>query len=341
MRNQYKVVITDFLVDPSTEREILQDLAEVEALNVEFEEQLVGRVETADAIMMYHCMSLSRKTIERLEQCKLIVRCGVGFDNVDWQFAASLGIPVANVPDYGTEEVADSAIGLTLALTRGFHLLNSQLRHTPEPWSYKIAAPVRRLRGAVFGVVGLGRIGTACAQRAKALGMDVVFYDPYKPDGYDKALQIRRVDSLEELLTSAYVVSLHCPLTPETRCLIGAPQIKMMQAGGYLINTARGGVVHTDAIPDAIASGRLAGAAIDVLEMEPPRADDPLLVAWRNPAHPAHHRLILNPHSAFYCEEGLLEMRVKGADACRRALLGLRLHNVVNGIAHPVSTVAH
>ena len=124
---------------------------------VECEEQLAGRVEKADAIMMYHCMTLSRSTIQRLEQCKLIVRCGVGYDNVDWRFAASLGIPVANVPDYGTEEVADSALGLTLAMTRRIHMLNSRLRDTTEPWTYKLAAPVRRLRGAVFGVVGLGR----------------------------------------------------------------------------------------------------------------------------------------------------------------------------------------
>jgi D-3-phosphoglycerate dehydrogenase/C-terminal binding protein len=107
-----------------------------------------------------------------------------------------------------------------------------------------------------------------------------------------------------------------------------------------LINTSRGGVVNTAAIPDAIASGHLAGAAIDVLEIEPPLADDPLLVAWRDPSHPAHHRLILNPHAAFYCEEGLLEMRVKGADECRRALLGLPLHNVVNGVSQRVSTIA-
>jgi D-3-phosphoglycerate dehydrogenase/C-terminal binding protein len=119
-------------------------------------------------------------------------------------------------------------------------------------------------------------------------------------------------------------------LTSETERLINAAALAKMQPGSYLVNTARGAVVDTSAIPDAIASGRLAGAAIDVLPQEPPARDDPLVLAWHNPEHPAHYRVILNPHTAFYSEEGLIDMRVKGAEACRRALEGLPLRNVVN-----------
>src|SRR5207249_1032258 len=154
-------------------------------------------------------------TIERLRHCKLIVRCGVGYDNVDYAFARQRGIPVANVPDYGTEEVADSAIGYTLALTRGIAFFNSRLRAGQGAWSYLQGVPVHRLRGRVFGIVGLGRIGSAAAGRARALGMDVAFFDPYKPDGYDRALGIRRVETLNDLLAQAHVLSLHCPLTSE------------------------------------------------------------------------------------------------------------------------------
>jgi D-3-phosphoglycerate dehydrogenase/C-terminal binding protein len=179
-------------------------------------------------------------------------------------------------------------------------------------------------------VVGLGRIGTAAALRAKALGMDVAFYDPYKPSGYDKALGIRCVEDLGELLAQSYVVSLHCPLTDETHHLINRQTIAKMPAGSYLVNTARGLVVDTAAIPDAVASGHLAGAGIDVLEHEPPAADHPLVNAWRDPAHPAHHRVIINPHSAFYSEEGLMDMRTKGSHACRKALCGQPIPNVVN-----------
>jgi C-terminal binding protein len=331
MGQQLKVVITDFIRDSlEPERRILGEVARVEALGATDEEQLVGRIEDADAIMMYHEFTLSRRIIERLDRCKLIVRCGVGIDNVDWAFARQRGIPVGNIPDYGTEEVADSAIGLMLALTRGIALLNSRLRAGLGPWYYTQVAPLRRLRGRVFGIVGLGRIGSATAMRAKALGMDVVFHDPFKADGWQKALGIRRAETLPELLEQAMVLSLHCPLTEQTRSLIDAAALNRMPMGSFLINTARGAIVDTAAIPDAIVSSRLAGAGIDVLPKEPPGDDDPLTRAWRDPEHPAHHRVLINPHSAFYCEEGLLEMRTKGADSCRRVLLGLPIRNVVN-----------
>lgn len=326
-----RVVVTDFVADElGPERAVLEGVARVEALSATHEDQLVGRVEDADAVMMYHTLSITPRTIGRLRKCKLIVRCGVGVDNVDHAFAATRGIAVANVPDYGTEDVADTAIGMMLALTRGIHPLDRKLRDGRGAWTYREAAPLRRLRGSVFGVVGLGRIGGAAALRAKALGMDVVFYDPFKPDGYDKALGVRRSESLDELLGQVYVLSLHCPLTPQTRHLVNAETIGRMPRGSYLVNTARGEVVDTDAIPDALGSGQLAGAGIDVLAQEPPTGNERIVRAWRDPGHPAYDRLILNPHAAFYSEQGLMDMRVSGAKACRRALTGELVRNLVN-----------
>ncbi len=328
-----RVVITDFLNDDlQPEREGLAGLAEVEALDAYCEQNLTGRIEDAAAIMMYHNLAITQETIQRLTCCKLIVRCGAGIDNVDHVYARSRGIAVANVPDYGTEEVADSAMGMMLALVRGVNLYNVRMREHPEPWMYSVAGPIYRLRNRQLGIVGLGRIGTAVALRAKALGMQVGFYDPYKPDGYDKALGVRRYETVEELFATSHVVSLHCPLTDETRHVVNADSLSLLPQGAFLVNTARGGVVDTAAIPEALASGRLAGAAIDVLVGEPPAADDPLLVAWRDRSHPAYERLIVNPHAAFYSVEGLLDMRIKGTEACRRALLGLPLRNVVNGV---------
>jgi D-3-phosphoglycerate dehydrogenase/C-terminal binding protein len=328
---RFRVVVTDFIVDElHAERDILGDIADLSMLRAASEKDLVGQIEDADAIMMYHTIRISQDTLARLRQCKLIVRCGVGYDNIDYQFARSRGIPVANVPDYGTEEVADSAIGLTLALTRGINFYNRRLQRQPGPWSFLPGAPIQRLRGRVFGIIGLGRIGTATAIRAKALGMDVLFYDPYKPDGFDKALGIRRAETLDELLPECFVLSLHCPLTNETKQLINAEALAKMPDGSFLVNTSRGGTVDVAAIPPAIRSGKLRGAGIDVLPEEPPPPDHPLLTAWRDPTDPCHERVIINPHTAFYSEEGLLDMRVKGAQACRRALLGEPLRNVVN-----------
>jgi D-3-phosphoglycerate dehydrogenase/C-terminal binding protein len=331
MQHRHQVIVVD-LVTGSLEPEsrVLGDIADVKAVSATNEDDLAGKVEDADALMLYHTMSLTRRTIERLRRCKLIVRCGVGYDNVDHVFARKCGIAVANVPDYGTEEVADSAVGMALTLMRGIGFLNARLRDCRGPWSWREVVPLHRLRGRVFAIVGLGRIGTAVAIRAKALGMDVAFHDPYKPDGFDKALGIRRVETLTELLAQAYILSLHCPLTSETTRLIGAAALESMPHGSFLVNSARGAVVDTAAIAPAIACGRLAGAAIDVLPQEPPAEDDPLVRAWRDPDHPAHDRVVLNPHTAFYSEEGLLDMRVKGAEACRRALEGLPLRNVVN-----------
>ncbi|HZN34905.1 MAG TPA: NAD(P)-dependent oxidoreductase, partial [Pirellulaceae bacterium] len=209
-----RVIIADFQHGSlEVEQEILKGLAAVAALDVTSEEQMWGRVEDADAIMVYHTLKVTRATIERLTRCRLIVRCGVGYDNVDHVFAKSRGIPVANVPDYGNEEVADSAIGMMLALTRGINLQNTVLRPAGSKWRYDNVAPLYRLRGRTFAVLGLGRIGTAAALRAKALGMNVIFYDPYKADGYDKSLSVRRVETLAELLGEAFVLSCHSPLT--------------------------------------------------------------------------------------------------------------------------------
>lgn len=326
-----KVVITDLITEPlDPERRVLGGHAEVIALDARSEADLVGRIEDAEAVMVYHYFRLTRTSIDRLERCRVIVRPGVGYDGIDCVAARERGIPVCNVPDYGTEEVADSALGMALALTRGTHLLNSRLRRGIGDWNADQAAPVPRLRGRSFGIVGCGRIGTAAAIRAKAFGFDVLFFDPYLPDGYEKALGIRRVRSLEELLRQSHVVSLHCPLTEETRGLVAAAEIALMPSGSFLVNTARGGVVDTRAVVDSLSAGHLAGAGIDVLEQEPPPEDSALLVAWKNPDHPAHDRLILNPHTAFYCEEGCEEFRTKGAQEVLRALQGEALRNVVN-----------
>lgn len=328
---QFHVVVTDFIKPPlDHEERILGDLASIVALDAYSEADLAGRIEEADAIMLYHFISLAGETIRRLKHCRLIVRCGVGYDNVDIRTARELGIPVANVPDYGSEEVADSAIGMMLTLARGIHFTNSRLQRGAGAWSYEQVVPTHRLRGRVFGIVGLGRIGMATALRAKALGMRVLFYDPYVPDGRDKAIGVERVETLEELLGACDVLSMHCPRTPETQHMIDDAAIAKMKPGSFLINTARGGVVDAHAVLRAIEGDHLRGAALDVLEVEPPPVDDPLIQAWRDPSHPAHDRIIINPHSAFYSEEGLDDMRIKGSQNCRRVLLGQPPRNVVN-----------
>jgi len=326
-----RVDIMDFINDDlAPEREILGDVAEVRALDAKTQSELEGQIDDADCLVMYHFVELNREMISRLKRCKVIVRSGVGYDNVDIAAARDAGIDVCNIPDYGTEEVADAAAAMMLALMRGTNLFNSRLRAGHGPWQYTQAAPLQRVRGRTLGIIGLGRIGTSLAYRAKALGMNIVFYDPYIPDGWDRTHAVTRAETLDELLAASYVVSIHCPATEETIGMIDAEAISKMPDRSFLINTARGKIIDTTAIPPAIHSGKLAGAGLDVLPDEPPGDDDPLITAWRDPDDPCHHRVIITPHAAFYSEQGLMDIRVKGAQACRRALLGMPLRNVVN-----------
>ncbi len=325
------VVVTDFIRPPlHHEERILGDLADVVALDAFSEEALRGRVEQADAIMMYHFLSIGPATIDRLERCRIIVRCGVGYDNVDRAAARKRGIAVANVPDYGTEEVADSAIAMLLSMMRGVAFMNTRLQGRRGEWIYEQVRPLERLRGLALGIVGLGRIGTATALRARALGMRVLFFDPYAVDGLDKALGVERCETLEEMLPQIRALSLHCPRTPETQHLVDARTLALLPRGSFLVNTARGGCVDAAAVLAAIESEHLRGAALDVLETEPPPDDDPLVAAWRTPGTLAHDRVILNPHAAFYSEQGLDDMRIKGSTNIRRVLEGRPPRNVVN-----------
>ena len=150
----YRVVVIDFLKDDlSPERQVLGNLAEIVALNAQSVEELPGQIEEADALMMYHYLEMQQKTLSLLKKCRLIVRCGVGYDNVDIQAAKELNIPVANIPDYGTEEVADAAIGLSLDLLRKISFLNRHLQRSRDDWHYQVALPIRRLRGLKLSLI--------------------------------------------------------------------------------------------------------------------------------------------------------------------------------------------
>jgi len=265
-----------------------------------------------------------------------IVRAGVGYDQIAIAACAAHGIPVCNTPDYGTTDVADHAIALTLALARGIVGYHTALKtDIAAGWDFMAAPTVRRLSGQVFGVVGLGRIGTATALRAKALGMQVMFFDPYRPTGTELALGLARLGSLDELLAIADVVSLHTPLSDETRGMIDRAAVARMKPGMLLVNTSRGPVVDPDAVLDGLRSGRLAGAALDVLPVEPPAGDEPLLLAWQKGEPSIANRLILSPHSAFYSASSLADLRRKSAEVAVDYLFAGRLRDCVNGLDRP------
>jgi phosphoglycerate dehydrogenase-like enzyme len=318
--------------DAETERGVLGEAAEI----VVHHELLADRIpdeqwRSADALIAYYGVPIDRALVARLARCRILVRAGVGYDHIDIAACGRRGIPVCNVPDYGTTEVADHAIALMLALARGLVSYHARLLADPDAgWHWAGAPLVRRLRGARFGVVGMGRIGTATARRAHGLDMAISFYDPFLPDGADLALGYRRVPSLEALLAEADVVSLHCPLTSDNANLIDAAALAAMKPDALLINTARGGLVDLAALEAALREGRLGGAGLDVLPSEPPDPAHPLIEAFRRREPGLDGRLLLTPHIAWFSPAGRADLRRKSAETVRDYLLGQRLRNCVN-----------
>jgi D-3-phosphoglycerate dehydrogenase len=318
MPERFRVVVTDYLAEASIERAVLGTLADLVLLQETRESQVVARTPDADALIAFHDIELTEASLSRFPQCKVVVRCGVGFDRVDIEAAGRHGIVVCNVPDYGTEEVADHALLMLLAIAR--RLVPCHNAIVAGGWEGRLAFGTPRLRGRTLGIIGCGRIGSAMAQRGKAMGLRILFYDPYQPAGYEKALGVERTYQLEQLLRQSHFVSLHCPATSETRNILNRETLAQLPQGAYIVNTARGPCIDIDALLAALDSGHITQAALDVLPREP--LDDD-----RVRKHP---RILLTPHTAYYSVEGAEEMRTKAAMEVRRALIGEPVLNPVN-----------
>ncbi|MDH3689541.1 MAG: C-terminal binding protein [Gammaproteobacteria bacterium] len=264
----------------------------------------------ADALLVWHQLVVDADVIAKLKRCRFISRAGVGYDHIDLEAAGARGIPVCYVPDYGTSEVADHAIALWLALRRGIVNYNEQLREDViANFHWSNAKTIRRVRGTRFGIVGLGRIGTATALRAKAFGCEVVAYDPYLPRGQEIAVGVRRAESLENLLSECDCVSLHVPLTAETRNMINVSTLACIQPHAVLVNTSRGAVIDLDALYETLRAGKIAGVGLDVLPQEPPDPQHPLFQAYHQQLDWVLGRLVLTPHGAWYSAESQHDAR--------------------------------
>jgi D-3-phosphoglycerate dehydrogenase len=282
-------------------------------------EDLGRQLGSADAAMVGYA-TIDRSLIETMNQCRIISRFGVGTDMVDLQAAGDHGIPVTNVPDYCIDEVSTHTIGLIIALSRHIVELNAYA-HAGGWGRDPLPAPMPfRTEGQILGIIGLGRIGRAVAAKGLGLALRVVSFDPYARDETFAECGIGRM-GLTELLKSADYVSLHCPLTAETRGLIGSEELRLMKPTAYLINMARGPVVVQEALREALQERRIAGAALDVLDVEPPPADEPMLQL---------DNVILTPHTAATSVEAILQLRRQAAVNVVLALKGQPLTSVVN-----------
>ncbi|HVC52374.1 MAG TPA: C-terminal binding protein [Stellaceae bacterium] len=284
----------------------------------------------ADGLMIMG-FAVTGADLARFPNLRAIVRMGVGYDKLDRPAAAARNILVCNVPDYGTTEVADHAMALALSLRRGIILHHEYQRHEPPaPWRSFHHDLIQRLGTQTFGIVGLGRIGTAVALRAKAFQFRVVFYDPKHPNGHELGLGIERAATLEDLLRQTNTLSIHAPLTVETRGLLGRDQLALLPKGAVVVNDARGPIVDLDALHELLKSGHIAGAGIDVLPVEPPVEPFPeLLRAYRARETWLEGRLVITPHSAWLTPHSENDTRRKSAETMRAALLTNNPQNVI------------
>ena len=316
------VVITDCDHDTVQPEQAVLDGHDVELRRLQCRTPREVADQAGDAeVLINQYVPVTGEVLDALPACRLVVRYGVGVDNVDVDAATARGVWVANVPDYGRDEVADHTLALALALLRGVVMLDRSVHD--GTWDLEVARPLRRLSTLTWGVVGCGAIGTAVAGRAAGLGMRVLGYDiaPVRSEP-----PIERVP-LEELLDAADLVSLHAALTPASHHLIGADALARMRPSAYLVNTARGGLVDGAALLAALDAGELAGAALDVLEGEPP--DE---LGWRLARHP---RVVATPHAAWYSEEAFLTLKTEVAKEALRVLEGGPPRSPVNRPERP------
>lgn len=318
--------------DDGLEREIFGDGVTVMRRNVASLSELSDAdCAEVDGLMVLRFF-VGKTDLARFPRLKCMVRMGVGYDRLDRAAAAERKVIVCNVPDYGTTEVADHAITLAMTLRRGvIHYHDTQRATPPPPWRpVTTGGLVRRSGAQTFGILGLGRIGTAAALRAKALGFRVVFFDPHLPNGAELAIGVERARTLDGMLERADVLSVHTPLTRETRGIVGSREIGRLRPNAVLVNTARGPIVDIDAVYDHLKSGHLAAAGLDVVPVEPPVEPLPKLFAAYRAREPwLLGRLVITPHAAYWSPEAERDIRVKSAETMRAALLSNAPQNII------------
>ncbi len=314
-----KVLITDYAWPTlEIEQKVLAEIdAELVVSESGEEAELVSLAKDVDAILT--CWSrVTGAVLDAADRCVIVSRYGIGLDNIDVERATESGIVVTNVPDYCVDEVSDHTLALVLACARRLVPLANALRE--GSWDSSAAGPLRRLSGSTLGLVGYGLIARAVAERARAFGLRVVAWTPRLRAG-EATVGVEIAASLDDLLTCSDFVSLHCPLTDETAGLIDASALGRMKPTAFLINTARGPIVDEAALTDALDRRVIAGAALDVFEVEPTPPDDPLF---------ACDSLLATPHAAFCSEMAIAELQRRAAEHVVHALRGKEPPHVVN-----------
>ena len=299
------VAITDHIKDFSIEKKLLGEY---------FEDEVSDKT---SLILVWHKI-IDRDFLKRYPSIRAVIRYGVGYDNIDIDLCKKKNIIVANTPDYGIDEVADSALAMILYLTRKIGALENLAKRDSTYWLGKnLNLNMKRLNKLSLGIIGLGRIGGAISTKFSAFSRNICFYDPYIPNGYEKVYKIHRYKNLSDLLKNSDIITINTPLTEETKGMVNKEFLDQMKKGSYLINLSRGPIIERkDLILEKLISNQLEGYGTDVWINEPPLKSDKLHIAWKENQNNLTGKIIVNPHTAYYSEEALLESRTKACSTC-------------------------
>ena len=318
MAARAKVVLTDYVWDSlDVERRILGESAELHPMQTKKPDEFIAAAADCDALLNTYAGPITAQVMAKMPKCRIIARYGIGVDTIDLEAATAAGIIVTNNPTYCIEEVAEHAMALLLACARKTAFYDRMVRD--GRWEVPPGKPLFRLAGSTLGLVGFGNIARQVALRAAAFGMRVLYFDPYVKQGQFDCPGI--AVELEELLGAADIVSLHPPLTPQTRKMINDAALARMKPTAYLVNCSRGPIIDTEALVRALDARKIAGCALDTTDPEP----------LPNP-HPLRGRenVILNPHVAWYSEQAMKGLQAGAPGEVRRVLSGEWPINVVN-----------
>jgi D-3-phosphoglycerate dehydrogenase / 2-oxoglutarate reductase len=322
-----KVVVTDYIEpDLKWEENELKKYSTVDFQHYQLKfkpiDEVISRIEDAEIIVV-NMVPLNKEIIKKLKNCKLIIRHGIGYDNVDVNACTEAGIILANIPDYCVEEVAEQAVMLLFACSRKILIQKKVLTDSAArgEWDFKDLYPIFRVREKKLGIIGCGRIGSVVLSMARGLGMNVKIHDPYLSEERLKELNIKNED-LDLLLSESDFISVHCPLNDETKEMFDYGKFKKMKPTAFFINTARGGIIKTEDLIQALKDKILAGARIDVYTgKEPPSPDSPMFKL---------DNIILSPHISWYSEESGWSIRAKIIDDIKRYLSSEKPRFIVN-----------
>ncbi len=314
-----KALITDYVwPNIDVESEVLLAAGVQPVVAPDTSEETLSELAADADIIMFCFAQVTGKVLRAAEKCVVASRYGIGVDNIDIPTATELGIVVTNVPDYCMDEVTDHAIGMVLALNR--RLVPHDAEVKAGGWaSVALDQPMHRTRGATLGILGFGRIGRSIAAKAVGFGMKMIAYDPMIESG--QTIDGVDIVTFEDVLKRSHFITVHTPLTPETEGMIGADEFAMMMPGSIIVNCARGGIIDEHALADALTSGHLAGAGLDVVEPAPPPNDHSLLSA---------PNVIVTPHTAFFSQASTVELERRTAEEAVRVMNGNMPENLIN-----------